>query len=58
MTTTQFTTLLFVLLTIVSAGHLSLRMKTSTNFLGSADQFAVLAGSAVLVQEHPMSVDQ
>ena len=59
MTTTQFTTLIFVLLTLVSAGHLSLRMnnqgqsftKTNTshnnNFLGSAGQFAVLAGSAI-----------
>ena len=57
MTTTQFTTLIFVLLTIVSAGHLSVKMKnfnqvlsaikTKTNYLGSASKFAVLAGSTV-----------
>ena len=51
--TTQYTTLIFVLITIVSAGRLRmgtnnfLSVKTSNNYLGSASQFAVLAGSTV-----------
>jgi len=58
--TTQSTTLIFVLLTIMSAGHQSLKMNnkgqslstvvssnTSNNILGSASQFAILSASAI-----------
>jgi len=47
MTTTQFTSLFFVLLTIVSAGRLSLRMNTKVDFLGIASKFSILSGSTI-----------